>query len=402
VSEDPKIVLVANFLPDRQESMQRFANVLADGFARRGRRVEIWRPEPFFVNWVSHYRYGGFPKYLGYLDKFVRFPRAIRRRRNKENRTTVYHIVDHGNAVYAPHFDPETVVVTCHDLLQIRSALGEFPQNRLSRSGQSYQKWILKNLAQLRTAVCVSQKTRDDLRRLTPLSAEATPVIHNGLNYPYQPLPHHDATLILEKALAAHDLAWPRQSGQTTLQPPFLFGIGGAQWYKNRSGLFQIFGELAQRSGPRAVLLYVGPPLDPEQNELIARYKLSDRFVHAPSLTNEELRAAYSIAEGLIFPSWEEGFGWPIAEAQACGCPVFTSNRAPMTEVGGEAAVYFDPAAPAEAAVVIAKSLEHAAPLRAAGLRRAGRWNSEHMLDAYARLYSHLLSRREKPISAVA
>ena len=229
-------------------------------------------------------------------------------------------------------------------------------------------------------------------------------------------MPREDATVVLEKALTTHGLAWPRPSYSsgltspglrraeltTTLSAPFLFGIGGAQWYKNRSGLFHIFGELAQRSITAPVLLYVGPSLDREQNELVARYKLGDRFVHAPNLTNEELRAAYSLAEGLIFPSWEEGFGWPIAEAQACGCPVFTSNRAPMTEVGGEAAVYFDPNAPVEAAALIARSLESTAPLRAAGLSHASRWNCEHMLDAYTRLYSDLLSRREKPISVVA
>ena len=46
----------------------------------------------------------------------------------------------------------------------------------------------------------------------------------------------------------------------------------------------------------------------------------------------------------MIFPSYSEGFGWPIIEAQACGAPVITSNKAPMmTEVGGNAALYADP-----------------------------------------------------------
>jgi glycosyltransferase involved in cell wall biosynthesis len=46
----------------------------------------------------------------------------------------------------------------------------------------------------------------------------------------------------------------------------------------------------------------------------------------------------------MVFPSYSEGFGWPIIEAQACGAPVITSNKAPMmSEVGGEAALYADP-----------------------------------------------------------
>jgi hypothetical protein len=73
-----------------------------------------------------------------------------------------------------------------------------------------------------------------------------------------------------------------------------------------------------------------------------------------------------------------------------------------MTEVGGEAAVYFDPAAPAAAAAIIAQSLERPGSLREAGPRHATRWNSEVMLDAYADLYSRLRSRRDTTMTVVA
>ena len=51
----------------------------------------------------------------------------------------------------------------------------------------------------------------------------------------------------------------------------------------------------------------------------------------------------------MLFPSFQEGLGWPILEAQACGCPVATSGRSPMNEVGGDAAIYIDPDSPASA-----------------------------------------------------
>ena len=73
------------------------------------------------------------------------------------------------------------------------------------------------------------------------------------------------------------------------------------------------------------------------------------------SVQNEDLRALYSTATALLFPSFQEGFGWPIIEAQACGCPVITSNRTPMTEVGENAAIYINPDSPEEAAREIAK-----------------------------------------------
>ena len=60
-----------------------------------------------------------------------------------------------------------------------------------------------------------------------------------------------------------------------------------------------------------------------------------------------------------IFPSLCEGFGWPIIEAQACNALVFTSNREPMTEVGGDAAIYIDPEAPDQAASIITATLDN-------------------------------------------
>jgi len=366
--------------------MLRFEHALADGFSARGLPVETWRPEPFFVRWVREYRYGGFPKYLGYIDKFVLFPRAIRKRLRTSLAGSVYHIVDHSNALYAPHLRKVPLVVTCHDLLQVRSALGEFPQNLLTRSGQKYQHWILDSLRNLRCAACVSEKTRADLLRLTSLPADATHVIPNGLNFPYHPIPAMAAAPLLAEALRRQNLAWPGGS----LRTPFLFSIGGAQWYKNRTGLIRIFGELKKRLTTSRAFVYVGAPFDAEQERLIEQLDLRDSLVRIPQLSNEELRAAYSLADGLIFPSWEEGFGWPIAEAQACGCPVFTSDRAPLTEVGGDAARYFDPADPVGAAEQIALGLALPEPLRTAGIDHARRWDPQLMLDAYLKLYDRL------------
>ncbi len=391
----PKLTLIANFAPDRQESMQRFADLFRDGFSARAYDVEVLRPAPRFTRLVKTYRYGGLPKYLGYLDKFVLFPRALRRHARSAPRDAVYHIVDHANAVYAPDLPADRLVVTVHDLLQIRSALGEFPQNPIGKNGQKYQRWILRHLATLRHAPCVSEKTRQDLHRLTGIPEAATPVIHNGLNYPYRPMPPEEATALLNLALTSRNL--PPISSPSPItplpSPPLYFSIGGAQWYKNRTGLCEIFARLHALAPADAKprLLYAGPPLDLEQQNLLASHNLTPAFTHLSGLTNEEIRAAYSLARGLIFPSWEEGFGWPIAEAQACGCPVFTSNRAPMTEVGGPAARYFDPADPEAAAQLIHRSVADFETLRAASLTHAQRWQTSTMLDAYQDLYASLI-----------
>ena len=169
-----ELVLIGNFLPDRQESMLRFGQLIADGMQARGWTVKVWRPRPRFANLAGTYRYGGIPKYLGYLDKFFVFPRTIRRQARRGKPDTAYHIVDHSNAVYVRSLRGHHVLVTCHDLLQIRSALGEFPQHRVSRSGQKYQQWILDSLRAAPKIVCISRKTQKDLQRLTGLGLHPT------------------------------------------------------------------------------------------------------------------------------------------------------------------------------------------------------------------------------------
>jgi len=59
-------------------------------------------------------------------------------------------------------------------------------------------------------------------------------------------------------------------------------------------------------------------------------------FFHG--LEAKTMQAVYSSARALLFPSLAEGFGWPLVEAQACGCPVITTDEPPMNEVAGDAA----------------------------------------------------------------
>jgi glycosyltransferase involved in cell wall biosynthesis len=383
------LVLIGNFLPDRQESMQRFAGILSDGLSARGWNVQSWRPRPRFANLAGKYRYGGLPKYLGYLDKFVVFPRSIQRRqRIAATPHTVYHIVDHSNAVYAPSLPAGRLTLTCHDLLQIRSALGEFPHHPVSASGRRYQQWILDNLRKLRRAVCISRKTRSDLQRLAGLGDEQTPVVYMGLNYPYKPMDKPAALEVLRACCERHEDVWPQLQSAAS---GFLLGVGGAHWYKNRTGLVSIFAELQKFPGAPSRLLYVGPPLDPEQIDILRRHRLESAVLRISGVSNEELRAAYSLARGLLFPSWEEGFGWPIAEAQACGCPVFTSNREPMTEIGGEAGCYIDPADPVSAASIISEALQSPERMIRLGLAQAARWDTSHMLEGYEEQYAAMI-----------
>ena len=136
----------------------------------------------------------------------------------------------------------------------------------------------------------------------------------------------------------------------------------------------------------------VGKPLAPALIAQARQLGLADHLVHLSGVSETQLQALYSLAAALIFPSWHEGFGWPIAEAQACGCPVFTSMRPPMTEVGGDAAGYFDPAEPAAAAARIAEAWPRRAELAARGRVRAAEWDPQRMIARYLDTYAGLIA----------
>jgi glycosyltransferase involved in cell wall biosynthesis len=104
----------------------------------------------------------------------------------------------------------------------------------------------------------------------------------------------------------------------------------------------------------------------------------------------------------LLFPSLAEGFGWPIVEAMACGCPVLTTGEAPMTEVGGEAARYIPrlrfgedidvwaSKCADELSAVLALDGDQRAALVEAGLTQAARFSADRAIDAYLDIYQHV------------
>lgn len=368
-----KILLIGNYQPDQQESMQRFANMLQVGLIDLGHQVRLIQPEPFFGK--IKLSASGLGKWLGYIDKFLLFPRQLRQ---AVAWADVVHICDHSNAEYTKDLQNVPHLVTCHDLLAIRSALGEIKENSTKWTGQQLQQMIFSGLKRSSRVACVSEQTRTELIRLAKLNPDIVSVIYNGLNYPYAPM---------EKAEAGKRL----DSLGISSDSPYLLHVGGNQWYKNRLGVLSIFNYLRQQPDLSDLhLVMAGKPFTNQMGQFVQKNALEKQVIELVAVENEDLRALYSSATALVFPSLQEGFGWPIAEAQACGCPVFTSNRAPMTEVGGEAAIYINPDCPEEAAREIAKNLTNAAKLKQAGLINVKRFTSQKMLSSYIELYQEI------------
>ncbi len=375
-----RVLLIGNYAADRQESMQRFAAVMAKELTAAGLAVTLLRPEPVFGRLKPGAT--GLGKWLGYIDKFLIFPRRLKRALSTH---PVVHICDHSNAFYTRWLQDVPHVVTCHDLLAVRSALGEFPEHPTRWPGRLLQRMTLRGLARSRNTICISEATHRDLGRLVAGSGARSSVVKMGLNNAFAPVPMAQAR--------AHVEAMLRAKGQALApQARYILHVGGGPWYKNRKGVVEMFCELRRASLERDLcLIMVGEPLSIGLRTYLADDGLAGQVIECPGVSHQDLCALYSAAELLLFPSLQEGFGWPIIEAQACGCRVVTTDRPPMTEVGGDAAAYLDPDNIWSAADILTNVLDADDETKSAMIRRglanAARFSTRAMTDAYGETY---------------
>lgn len=371
------VLLVGNYRPDAQQSMLRFGAMLEQGLAARGFAVATIAPRKRWLALASRAGRGA-AKWLGYLDKYAVFPRELRRRVAELAAAgpLVVHIVDHSNAVYVPRRAGGVPwVVTCHDLLAVRGALGEDTDCPASTLGRRLQHRILAGLARADAVACDSTSTRQDLERLAPSATQSRRVILLGLNQPFQPVAEAEARARLAGVAG---VPWDR---------PFLLHVGSNLKRKNRAAIVRVLGRLRDRWPGQAV--FCGEGLDADLVAAAQAAGVKTRVFGAPGLSAAQLEAAYALAHALVFPSKCEGFGWPVVEAQACGCPVICSDRTSLPEVAGPGArvLGFDDEAGMAAAVLELAEAGPRARAIALGGGNVDRFRPERMLDDYAAWY---------------
>lgn len=379
-----KVLLVANYVPDGQTSMQAFRQVLERELPKQGCEVKVIAPARVVLRVPSESRLW---KWLGYIDKFVLFlPRLAATSRWAD----VVHICDHSNGMYVPRVRHRPNLITCHDVIAIQAALGLVPGWYVGASGRLFQKLIARGMARADLIACVSNLTRRDLLAHRLAEPDKVVTVLNGLNEDFHPVPpEQQQELLAPLGLAAAD--------------DYLVHVGWDLDRKNRKAVLEAFialQALAAGTGapaPMRRLVLVGPPLSPAMAERAAAAGVADRVTNLFKVSHPQLRAIYSGARALLFPSLQEGFGWPVIEAQACGCPVFTSDLAPMNEIGGEGAVYVDPNDPAAIARALLAATPRLPEMQRLGLENAQHYSSRQMAANYIQAYHQAIARHAPP-----
>jgi glycosyltransferase involved in cell wall biosynthesis len=374
-----KVLLVGNYPFDGSTSMHIWSQALLRELRQLHIDVKAISPRPRFGNIKPSVH--GVGKWLGYIDRFVIFPRALR---SAAAQADVVHLCDHGAAMYAPMIKRKLkgmpVVLTCHDMIAVRSARSELPELRSSVFGQFLQRWICHGLKHATRVACVSRATFDDARRILKAD-ENLCVILNGLNYPFQSLAPGEA----ERRLA----------GLAFIHAPFVLHLGSNAAYKNREGVLRAFAKAAAETDLQLVI--AGEALNQKLVRLARELQIEDRVAQVVKPDTVLIEALYNRAVCLLFPSRYEGFGWPPIEAQACGCPVVASDIPPLAEVLGQSAILKpvdDEAGMADAIRRLAGDREFREQLRQSGfvnVRR--RFQTTRMIGEYLSLYRELTGK---------
>ncbi len=280
-----------------------------------------------------------------------------------------------------PPIRPRLSLVTIHDL-----GYRHFPEAHPWRQ-RLYLDVSTRWNARAATHVLVdSEATKADLMAHYATRPEKITVAYPGADHSLGPVTDPAA---IEAVKARYHIAGSYFLYLGTLQPR-----------KNLARLVEAFGQfVGRRPESSASLILAGKRgwLYDELFERVRRRGLEGR-VHFPGYVAEEDKAALlSGALAFTFPSLHEGFGFPVLEAQACDCPVITSNTSSLPEVAGDAALLVDP----EDAAAIGDAMERLVtdPLLAQKLVERGRANvrrfswtrcASTVLDVIQRLSSRI------------
>ncbi|KKU44693.1 MAG: Glycosyl transferase group 1 [Microgenomates group bacterium GW2011_GWC2_46_7] len=240
--------------------------------------------------------------------------------------------------VHYPFFDPffltlpwrfpKPTIVTIHDLIPLKNPT-HFPAGKKGRL-----KWQVQKFRARRAKAILTD------------SDSSASNIHSLMGIPKE----HIHVVPLASATSRTTLSLiPKLKKLYHLPDRYILYVGDVNWNKNLPGLIQAFAKLDNAS---THLVLVGKVFADEPNipEYLAvksaiadslKPKLIHRLGYVPS---HHLGAIYREATLYCQPSWDEGFGLPVLEAMKAGCPVISSNRGSLQGVGGDAAVYFDPA----------------------------------------------------------
>ena len=220
--------------------------------------------------------------------------------------------------LHSTYYDPRYLadtrgtshVVTIHDMIPEL-----FPDQVSAHVHEAKRSYV----ADADLVLCVSEATREDLRRVYGELAAPVVVIPSGVSDRFS-----------RAGAVVNDLP-----------DKYLLHVGARAGYKNFPLLLDAFAESSRRHPDLDLVVIGGGPISDSEHQRIADLGMSDR-IDWRQVTDEQLPTVYQRATAVILPSRYEGFGLPVLEAMKAGAPVIAGDTAAFREVAGDAAIFFD------------------------------------------------------------
>lgn len=215
-------------------------------------------------------------------------------------------------------------IITIHDLGFLQDVDWFSPKIM-----EPFRRSIRRHAQRADAIIAVSEATRAEVVARLSVAPERVRVVYEAADKAFHPIPP--------------ELAAQRVSSALNIKGPYILFVGTVEARKNVTGLLTAFSRID--TGHTLVIAGGYGWRSKEILDHAARLNLTGRVRFTGYIPDRTLLPAlYSGADLFVFPSWYEGFGLPVLEAMACGCPVITSDTSSLPEVGGDAAIYVAPA----------------------------------------------------------
>jgi glycosyltransferase involved in cell wall biosynthesis len=319
--------MVCDFLEEGWHSMDLFGDKLVECYQRSyAAEVDVEQLRPPLRTRLSKLRRSTTSAFLWNADRLINrfcdYPLWLRK---QVPRFDLFHIVDHSYGQLGHVLPAERTVVTCHDLDTFRCLLEPAfdPRPRWFRvmAQRSFTGFL-----RARHVICPSDSTRAQLLQYGLFPPERISVINPGADPIFFSTP--------DRVFQERTMAMIRMAEET-----YILHVGSTIRRKRIDVLLRAFARIVKKF-PKVFLVRAGGPLTAEQSQLAKDLGIDGKIVQAPLLTKAELAALYQQAAILFQTSDAEGFGLPVIEAMACGCPVVASAIAALREAGGSVAEY--------------------------------------------------------------
>ncbi|MDD2288289.1 MAG: glycosyltransferase family 1 protein, partial [Bacteroidales bacterium] len=218
------------------------------------------------------------------------------------------------------------IINTIHDLNYVHQP--QYIEN------PSHRRYLLKEFPVFARKsdllITVSEFSKRDIIELYDIHHNKIEVVFNAANEAYYPLEEEEKT---------------RYKNSLTQGRDYFYFVGSIHKRKNLGNLFKAFDLFKEETKSDVMLIIVGEKRDweGELEGIFKKMKHKKDVILTGRLDAKEINKVSNSALALAFVSQFEGFGIPIVEAFAAGCPVITSNTTSMPEVAGDAAIYCDP-----------------------------------------------------------